>query len=141
MQFYENYVRLCNSIGKAPTGVAVALGISRATASRWSMGVKPSYANLVKLSDYFKVSVGELLGATAETVDEIAGEYGIAPSLLFRKPETADKPAETGLAAALEALRDQPGRRMLLAATSGMTEEQVEKMAAWLAEIRGGNKD
>ena len=30
MQFYENYVRLCNAEGKRPTAVADELGIARA---------------------------------------------------------------------------------------------------------------
>lgn len=30
MQFYENYVRLCNLAGKKPTAVAEEVGIARA---------------------------------------------------------------------------------------------------------------
>ena len=43
---------------------------------------------------------------------------------------------------ALEALRSQPGRRALLAATKNMTEEQVQKMADWLNTfVNGGDSD
>lgn len=123
MQFYENYVRLCNKVGKKPSAVATELGISRATASRWGNGMVPTYSNLVKVADYFGVSVEELRGEE-ETNDN---------------KMTAD--GSTGLEAALEALRDQPGRRALLSATRNMTEAQVLRFADWLADITGGDKD
>lgn len=122
MQFYENYVRLCNKVGKKPSAVATELGISRATASRWGNGMVPTYSNLVKVADYFGVSVEELRGEE-ETNDNKATDDG-----------------STGLEAALEALRDQPGRRALLSATKNMTEAQVLRFADWLADITGGDK-
>lgn len=123
MQFYENYVRLCNKVGKKPSAVATELGISRATASRWGNGMVPTYSNLVKVADYFGVSVEELRGEE-ETNDNKPTDDG-----------------STGLEAALEALRDQPGRRALLSATKNMTEAQVLRFADWLADITGGDKD
>ncbi len=125
MQFYENYVRLCNSVGKKPTAVAVELGISRASASRWGSGITPSYPNLVKIADYFNITVDELLGKTTE------------------QTEQASNPTDemTGIEAALEALRNQPGRRALLSATKNMTEAQILRFADWLADITGGDKD
>lgn len=122
MQFYENYVRLCNKVGKKPSAVATELGISRATASRWGNGMVPTYSNLVKVADYFGVSVEELRGEE-ETNDNKITDDG-----------------STGLEAALEALRDQPGRRALLSATKNMTEAQVLRFADWLADITGGDK-
>lgn len=122
MQFYENYVRLCNKVGKKPSAVATELGISRATASRWGNGMVPTYSNLVKVADYFGVSVEELRGEE-ETNDNKPTDDGA-----------------TGLEAALEALRDQPGRRALLSATKNMTEAQVLRFADWLADITGGDK-
>ena len=146
MQFYENYVKQCNRISKTPSSVAREVGLQKSTVSRWSKGAIPRYATLLKMAEYFGVSIGELAGATPETEKQIAAELGISVYNLRERhgkseaePEPAAK-ADTGLAAALEALRNQPGRRMLLAATSGMTEEQVERMASWIAEIRGGSK-
>ena len=49
--------------------------------------------------------------------------------------------ADNGLVAALEALRNQPGRRALLSATKNMTEAQVLRFADWLADITGSDKD
>lgn len=122
MQFYENFVRLCNKIGKKPSAVATELGISRATASRWGNGMIPTYSNLVKVADYFGVTVEELRGEEAN--DTKASDAGAS-----------------ALEVALEALRDQPGRRALLSATKNMTEAQVLRFADWLADITGGDKD
>lgn len=144
MQFYENYVRLCNIAGKKPTALAEELGITRATASRWSRGMVPSYPNLIKLADFFGISVGELVGATPENVADLAKYFNVSESLLLavNAGREGKVQAEGNLDEALEALRSQPGRRALLAATKGMTEEQVQKMADWLNEfVNGGNKD
>ena len=144
MQFYENYVRLCNQVGKKPTAVAEEVGIARATASRWSRGMTPSYPSLVKLSDYFGISVGELIGATPENVADLAKYFSVSESLLLAVKAGKEEKvqADGNLDEALEALRSQPGRRALLAATKNMTEEQVQKMADWLnAFVNGGNND
>lgn len=144
MQFYENYVRLCNLAGKKPTAVAEEVGIARATASRWSRGMVPSYPSLMKLADYFGVSVGELVGATPENVKELAKYFGVSEALLGTLQAASEGKFEeaSGIDEALEALRSQPGRRALLAATKNMTEEQVQKMADWLIAFTnsGGDK-
>lgn len=108
----------------------------------------PRYQTLTRIADYFGVTIAELVGATSENESAIAKELGISVYVLnethgtstVKSVEEDVQQKDTGLAAALEALRDQPGRRMLLAATSGMTEEQVERMASWIAELRGGSQ-
>lgn len=60
--FYENYVRLCNSVNKTPSAVALELGIQKSTVSRWRNGCEPRDATLLKVADYFRVSVAELTG-------------------------------------------------------------------------------
>jgi len=143
MDFYENYVRLCNQLGKKPTAVAEEIGMSRATASRWSRGMIPGYPSLIKIADYFGISVGELVGATPENVSDLAKFFNVSESLLMVcDAAKAGKLDEAiGVEEALEALRSQPGRRALLAATKNMTEEQVQKMADWLNEfMNGGNQ-
>ena len=144
MQFYENYVRLCNIAGKKPTALAEELGITRATASRWSRGMVPSYPNLIKLADFFGISVGELVGATPENVADLAKYFNVSESLLLAVNAGREGKVQSAgnLDEALEALRSQPGRRALLAATKNMTEEQVQKMADWLnAFVNGGDSD
>lgn len=160
MQFYENYLRLCARVGKAPSSVALEIGVQKSTVSRWVKGSMPRYATLLKISDYFGITVGELVGATPENVYEVANELGIAPGLLLpseklvepekpqpqpqvveEEPPKEEKPTDSGLEAALEALRNQPGRRALLSATKNMTEAQALRLADWLSDFIGSDRD
>lgn len=67
MLFYENYVRLCNSVGKTPSAVALEIGIAKPTVTRWKNGSTPNSATLYKVADYFGVSVEELTSGKIET--------------------------------------------------------------------------
>ena len=60
--FYDNYVRLCNSVNKSPSAVAMEIGIAKPTVSRWKTGSKPNHATALKVPDYFGVPVSELTG-------------------------------------------------------------------------------
>lgn len=55
--FYNNYVRLCNLIKKTPSAVAIEMGISKPTVTRWKSGSKPNHATALKVADYFGVPV------------------------------------------------------------------------------------
>lgn len=70
--FYENYVKLCNAIGKAPSAVALEIGISKSIVSSWKHGrTSPTDATAQKIANYFDISVEELLGEN-EQKKEIA---------------------------------------------------------------------
>lgn len=71
--FYNNYVRLCNSIKKTPSAVALEIGIAKPTVSRWKSGSKPNHATIVKVADYFDVPVSELAEEQKETPPEKPG--------------------------------------------------------------------
>ena len=120
--FYDNFVRLCNERGVSPSTVAVKVGVDKSAATRWSKGAEPRYATMMRLADYFGITMGEL-----------SGELETKP----QSEKATNTSADEGLAAALEALRNQPGRRALLSATKGMTEAQVLRMADWLSDITG----
>ncbi len=60
--FYANYVRLCNSVNKTPSAVALEIGIQKSTVTRWSHGTKPNFSTAQKVADYFGVSVEVLTG-------------------------------------------------------------------------------
>lgn len=65
MTFYDRYQQLCVEAGSSATGVAVSVGISRASVSDWkNKGAVPSAPNLKKIADYFGVSTDYLLGNT-----------------------------------------------------------------------------
>lgn len=52
--FYDNYVKRCNKVSKAPSTVAIECGISKVAVSHWkNSGNMPTDKNLQKLSDYF----------------------------------------------------------------------------------------
>lgn len=73
--FFENYVRLCNSVGKTPSAVALEMGIAKPTVTRWKNGSTPNSATLYKVADYFGVSTEYLLG-NEEQKEKPATEIG-----------------------------------------------------------------
>jgi transcriptional regulator with XRE-family HTH domain len=124
--FYDKFVRLCNERGVSPSSVAVKVGVDKSAVTRWSKGAEPRYPTLMRIADYFGVSM-----------DDLNGDPEPPPQ---NEPATITN-EDGGLEAALEALRNQPGRRALLSATKGMTEAQVLRMADWLSDITGGDKN
>lgn len=60
MPFYENYVRLCNSIDKSPSAVAIELKLGKPSVSRWKSGTVPRDATVQKIADYFGVTTSYL---------------------------------------------------------------------------------
>lgn len=62
--FSDNFVRLCNTIGKGVTVVAEEIGYSANAGAKWASGSMPRRTTLLKIADYFGITVEEL---TAET--------------------------------------------------------------------------
>ena len=60
--FYDNYIRLCNSVNKTPSAVAVEMGISKTSVNRWKNGSYPTDATMLRIASFFGVSVEELKG-------------------------------------------------------------------------------
>lgn len=60
MNFYHTFVALCNSKGKAPSRVALDIGISKASVNRWKNGSIPSDATKQKIANYFGVSIASI---------------------------------------------------------------------------------
>lgn len=127
--FYDKFVRLCNEKGISQAAAARGIGVDKSAVTRWSKGAIPRGTTLYKAAEFFNVSVSELLG------DEEAKEVTERAAEAVKVDEEAG-----GLESALEALRNQPGRRALLSATRNMTEAQVLRFADWLADITGGDK-
>lgn len=74
MLFYDKFVRLCNFKNKSPSAVALEIGISKPTISRWKTGSIPRRASLLKVADYFGVAVDELLSEKKESPDTVRVE-------------------------------------------------------------------
>ena len=58
---YDNFLNLCNSIGKSPSAVALELGISKSTVSHWKhQRNEMTAATALKIANYFGITVEEL---------------------------------------------------------------------------------
>lgn len=62
--FYNNFLFLCNKIGKSPSSVAEELGFSRASVNGWKSGKIPRDSSKLKIAHYFDISVNELMNET-----------------------------------------------------------------------------
>lgn len=61
--FWENYLQLCNQVGKSANAVAAEIGFkSSGTVTGWKEGKIPYERNLKKIADYFGVTVDDLIG-------------------------------------------------------------------------------
>ena len=75
--FFQNFFRLCNSVNKKPSSVALDLGIAKSTVSRWKEGSAPHPATLQKLADYFNVPVESLTEEQKETAPTVTDERAL----------------------------------------------------------------
>lgn len=57
---YDNFLKLCNSVGKTPSAVAIDMGLSKTTVNRWKNGGGVTDATALKIANYFGITVDEL---------------------------------------------------------------------------------
>ncbi len=69
--FWEIYLKLCNQKGMSPNGVAKILKIPSGSVTTWKNGTVPRQTTLLKIADFFEVTVDYLLGK----VTNITGNY------------------------------------------------------------------
>jgi transcriptional regulator with XRE-family HTH domain len=62
--FKEKFIRLCNERGEPPTVVCQKIGVTSSAFSKWTDQSVPRKATLMRIADYFGVSVSYLLGVT-----------------------------------------------------------------------------
>ena len=63
MDFYDRFIKLCADKGEKPSPVAQKIGIHKTAVSNWkARKTMPTATNLIKLADYFGVSVAYLKG-------------------------------------------------------------------------------
>lgn len=80
MAFYENYVQLCNEVGKSPSAVAIELKLGKPSVSRWKTGTKPRDTTVLKVANYFGVTVEELMGKGIKK-DPIPKDGAVSPAV------------------------------------------------------------
>ena len=72
--FYENFIRLCNSIEKAPSAVVQEMGMNKSMVTGWKKrGSLPNDATAQKLADYFGITVSELMAENEEKPIQMDG--------------------------------------------------------------------
>ena len=59
--FWKTFVELCNQNNTKPNPVAKELGISSGSVTFWKNGKVPHHSTLIKIADYFNVTVDYLL--------------------------------------------------------------------------------
>ena len=57
---YDNFLKLCNSVGKTPSAAAIDMGLSKTTVNRWKNGGGVTDATALKIANYFGITVNEL---------------------------------------------------------------------------------
>ena len=59
--FKHNFIKICSERGVAPTAVLRDIGLSNATFSCWTDDSMPRQTTLVKIANYFDITVEDLL--------------------------------------------------------------------------------
>lgn len=71
-EFWNQFYNLCRAIDLRPTAVGNQLSISSGTINKWKNGAIPNGETLLKLADFFNVSIDYLLGRNNDSQKNIA---------------------------------------------------------------------
>ena len=120
--FWDAFYALCTRNGEKPNNVAQKLKISSGVVTKWKNGSIPNIEALIKLSDYFQVSIDFLLGRSdSQTLYQQNNEGNIVNGDNTNSPLTITK-------------NDQPEDEMqkeISSILSGLTfRERTELMTA-----------
>lgn len=75
LSFYNNYIRLCAEKGISPSAAAIEIGLRKSNVTYWKSGRNsPSDATLLKIADYFGVTVEYLEGEETKKDPATNGE-------------------------------------------------------------------
>ena len=85
MNFYSQYVEMCNRIGKSPSAVSIEIGLSKSTVNRWKKGGSPTDATASKIASYFGVPVTYLSGKQKNPTIELDSGMSKAKADLINK--------------------------------------------------------
>lgn len=115
--FYDEFIRLCNGVGKSPTAAAREMGLTGAHVNRWKNGSTPTDATVFKVCDYFGLPHDHFggqkgSGAAIDAVDDDLREY-------------------------LDELRSRPDKRLLFSVTKNATRGQIEAIVKMIEEMQG----
>lgn len=71
--FWDNFSFYCTKNGTSPNAVAKKLGFSSGSVTAWKNGTNPRPSAVLKIAEYFNVSVDELLFNQIEKAAPISG--------------------------------------------------------------------
>lgn len=108
--FYDIFVELCARKGVSPSRAVLDMGFSKSIITGWKKGATPSDANLIRIADYF--------GVTVDYFKERLGQK--------EKPVEDDEPQT--LEEAREVLRQSGIRVLLDAEGDDFTPEEIKEI-------------
>ena len=116
--FFTSFKQLCEKVGKSPTAVGAEIDIAKTTISYWkhNQNVIPKQDVLLKIAEYFDVSVDYLLGNEPKSEDKELTEY-------------------------LEFLKYRPEGKMLFSVAKGCTKEEIEQAVKIIEALRKPKDD
>lgn len=111
--FFERYSELCKAAGETPNSVAKVIGASSGSVTAWKNGTLPRSATIVKIAEYFNVSVGYLSGTEekkptltekderdiAKDLERIMAQLDSSGDLMFDGDPMSDEARESMLTA------------------------------------------
>lgn len=77
--FWDRFYLLCENNSTSPAEVVRNIGITPAATTKWKNGTNPNADVLLKISDYFDVSIDYLLGKTDKKNKAAPEEQPISP--------------------------------------------------------------
>ena len=120
--FSDNYIRLCKEKGVGVTVASQEIGYSANSGKKWSEGSVPRKTTLLKIAEYFGVTVDELMEGQPTM------SYGDAPLVETKKAAT---PKDDGVLLRF-ALYGDP--------TDDITDEDIDRVLDYARYIREKKK-
>lgn len=104
--FKENFTRLCNLKGESPSYVCDKVGLSNSAYSCWKEDSVPRRATLMRIADYFGVTIESLLEDTTKTAPPTEPEEPLSEvkRRLHALVDTADEDEVERMLVMMEAL-------------------------------------
>lgn len=69
--FWEIFYKLCVKKNVSPNAVAKEINVSNSTTTKWKNGTMPNGEILIKLADYFDVSIDYLIGRSEQSTMQV----------------------------------------------------------------------
>lgn len=78
--FYDRFVQICSERGVSPSRAAIEAGLSKSTVSKWKStpDAEPTGAAIKKLTEYFGITIAELMGEEIEKAPTVIGERSVS---------------------------------------------------------------